>query len=45
MHLFDHGIFIYCLSYDLELAGYVCTHVFVVIFLVVDSDFDSEDYE
>jgi hypothetical protein len=30
---------------EVGLTEYVCTHVFVVVFLAADPDFDPEDYE
>jgi hypothetical protein len=46
--LIDHGIthlLITSLSGEMGLPEYVCTHLFVVMFLAADSDYVSEEFE
>jgi hypothetical protein len=46
--LIDHGIthlLITSLPDEVGLAEYVCTHLFVVVFLAADPDYVSEEFE
>jgi hypothetical protein len=46
--LIDHGItylLITSLLGEVGLAEYVCTHLFVVVFLAVDPDYVPEEFE
>jgi hypothetical protein len=46
--LIDHGIthlLVTSLLGEMGLAEYVCTHLFVVVFLVANPDYVSEEFE
>jgi hypothetical protein len=47
-YVIDHGItylLITSLHGEVGLAEYVCTHLFIVVFLAVDPDFVLEEFE